>query len=660
MMSILCWPEIFHSQAFSRFDLYGENLRTLTKISALKSSVYHAVQSLPEMWSMAAKQFATVVAVHDSHSKPEIKLTYAQLYEQMQHFGSGLQVLGIQASSEDAIPPRVALFSDNNPRWLIADQGILQSGAADVVRGAQASREELVFILKHSGAIALVVQDIELLNKIRAEITNLPLQFVVVLSDEPVPEDSLKIVSFKGLIQLGKAHKLQPVVQTDRTLATLMYTSGTSGKPKGVMLTHGNLMHQVNAAFTVVQPQAGERVLSILPSWHAYERSFEYFIFSNGCTQIYTNIRCVKQDLKDYQPAYMVGVPRLWESIYEGIQRQFREQPKRKQKLVNFFLNNSQRYILARRKAQGLNLEQLEASARERTIAALQAILLAPIHQLADKLVYQKVRAGVGGQLKFVVSGGGSIAQHLEDFFEIVGIEILGGYGLTETAPITHVRRQWRNLRGADGEPLPNTETRIVDPETRRDLPIGTKGLILLRGPQVMKGYYNDPEATAKAIDAEGWFDSGDLGMVTQHNDLIITGRAKDTIVLTNGENIEPQPIEDACLQSPYIDQIMLVGQDQKFLGALVVPNLETLAAWVGETPNLQSQPVQDLIRQELTRLVQQRPCFHPDERIGAFCLLTEPFTVENGCLTHKLSVRRNIVMERYQSSVDEMFAEKR
>jgi long-chain acyl-CoA synthetase len=396
-------------------------------------------------------------------------------------------------------------------------------------------------------------------------------------------------------------------------------------------------------------------VLSILPSWHAYERSFEYFIFSNGCTQMYTNIRLVKTDLKTYKPAYMVGVPRLWESIYEGIQKQFREQPANKQKLINFFLNTSQRYILARRDAKGLNLDQLESSARERTIAALKAIALAPIHNLADKLVYQKVRAGLGGQLRFVVSGGGSIAQHLEDFFEIVGIEILGGYGLTETAPITHVRRLWRNIRGADGEPLPETETRIVDPDTRKDLPIGTKGLILLRGPQVMKGYYKDPEATAKAINPGGWFDTGDLGMVTRYNDLIITGRAKDTIVLTNGENIEPQPLEDACLRSPYIDQIMLVGQDQKFLGALVVPNLETLAQ-AGKTPDLKSQAVQDLFRQELTRLVKERPGYRPDERIGSFLLLDEPFTIENGCLTQKLSLRRNVVMERYQGIVNEMF----
>ncbi len=180
--------------------------------------------------------------------------------------------------------------------------------------------------------------------------------------------------------------------------------------------------------------------------------------------------------------------------------------------------------------------------------------------------------------------------------------------------------------------------------------------MILLRGPQVMKGYYENPEATAKAINPEGWFETGDLGMVTRYNDLIITGRAKDTIVLTTGENIEPQPIEDACLRSPYIDQIILVGQDQKVLGALVVPNLETLEQWADTKPDLKSQAVHDLFRQELTRLVKERSGYRPDERIGPFRLLDEPFTVENGCLTQKLSLRRNVVMERYQGIVNEMF----
>lgn len=618
--------------------------------------LYQSVQSLPEMWSIAAKQFSNILAVHDPHGNPETKLTYAQLYDQMQKFAAGIQALEFQVDSSDDVPPRIALFSDNCPRWLIADQGIMRSGAVDVVRGAQADPLELRYILEHSGAVGVVLQDAELLNKLRGILAEVPIQFVILLTDEAVTSDTYKVMTFSELMKLGRSHTLQPVQQDRNTLATLMYTSGTSGMPKGVMLTHGNLIYEVNGAYAVAQPQPGERVLSILPIWHCYERTFEYFIFSNGCTQIYTNIRYVKKDLKDFHPNYMVGVPRLWESIYEGIQKQFREQPAKKQKLVKFFLEQSQKYITARRTARNLNLDNLNPSGSEKLSASVKAALLSPLHLLGDRLVYQKVRAGTGGALKFVVSGGGSIADHLEDFFEIVGITILGGYGLTETAPITHVRRPWRNVRGADGEPLPTTETRIVDPETRQDLPIGQKGLILLRGHQIMQGYYKNPEATAKAIDKDGWFDTGDLGMVTQYDDLIITGRAKDTIVLTNGENIEPQPIEDVCLRSPYIDQIMLVGQDQKVLGALIVPNMEALEQW--GSADLNSSAVQDLFRGELARLVKERPGYRPDDRIGNFRLLSEPFSMENGLLTQTLKIRRNVVMERYQGMIDEMFSQ--
>lgn len=616
--------------------------------------LYSNVQSLPEVWSIAANQFANVLAVHDPHSSPEVKLTYAQLYDQMQAFAAGIQALGVHVEDGDSVPPRIALFSDNCPRWLVADQGIMRSGAVDVVRGAQADPVELRYILEHSGSVGVVLQDAELLKKLRGILSEVPLQFVILLSDEAVTSETYKVMTFSEVLEIGRSHSLQPVQQDRSTLATLMYTSGTSGMPKGVMLSHGNLIYEINGAYAVAQPEAGERVLSILPIWHSYERSFEYFIFSNGCTQIYTNIRFVKKDLKEFQPHYMVGVPRLWESIYEGIQKQFRDQPARKQKLVKFFLEQSQKYILAQRTAKNLNLDNLNPSATEKFTATVKAALRFPLHLLGDRLVYQKVRAGTGGQIKFVVSGGGSIADHLEDFFEIVGINILGGYGLTETSPITHARRPWRNVRGADGEPLPTTETRIVDPETRQDLAIGQKGLILLRGHQIMQGYYKNPEATAKAIDKDGWFDTGDLGMVTPHDDLIITGRAKDTIVLTNGENIEPQPIEDACLRSVYIDQIMLVGQDQKVLGALVVPNMEALEQW-GST-DLNSSSVQDLFRGELARLVKDRPAYRPDDRIGCFRLLSEPFSIENGLLTQTLKIRRNVVMERYQGMIDEMF----
>ncbi|MGC1396324.1 MAG: AMP-binding protein [Coleofasciculaceae cyanobacterium] len=641
-----------------------DNLKLLTD--------YSKIQSLPEIWSIAAQKFANVVALNSPHAQPSVILTYSQLNQQIKQFAAGLQALGITPQLDDqGIPTRVALVADNSPRWLIADQGIMTAGAANVVRSAQAEREELLFILAESGSIALVVEDLKTLAKIRDRLDSLPIEFVVLLSDENIdPDETLKISNFTQLMTAGANLTPQPPTHNQDTLATLMYTSGTSGKPKGVMLTHGNLLHQVKTCGAVIPTPPGTRILSILPSWHAYERSVEYYLLSQGCTQIYTNLRNFKKDLKEFKPQLMVGVPRLWESIYEGVQKQFREQPESKQKLVNNLLALSQRYIEAQRLAQGLSLEKLNTTSTERLKAKIKAAALLPVHKLADKLVYKKVREATGGQLQQVISGGGSLAKHLENFFEIVGIEVLVGYGLTETAPITNVRRPWHNLRGSSGQPMLYTENKIVDPETRKPLPVGQRGLVLLRGPQVMKGYYKNPEATAKAIDSEGWFDSGDLGLITPDHNLVLTGRAKDTIVLTNGENIEPQPIEDACLRSAYIDQIMLVGQDQRSLGALIVPNLEALQQWAISQKlqlpateqslknlDLDSKEVQNLFRTELNREVQNRPGYRPDDRISTFKLILEPFSVENGMMTQTLKIRKPVVTEHYRDIINKMFA---
>jgi long-chain acyl-CoA synthetase len=641
----------------------------------LSQAIVYDVQSLPEIWSLAAQRFGSAIALYAPHLKPAVQLTFTQLAEQMRQCASGLQFLGIHPGD------RICLFADNSPRWLVADQGMMLAGAVNAVRSSQADSDELYFLLENSGSIALFVEDIATFDKLRDRLPSLPLRFVVLISDETPPTlDSIRVLNFTQLMEAGANHGFQPVSRSSNELATLIYTSGTTGKPKGAMLTHANLLHQVNTLGAVVQPRLGDRVLSILPTWHAYERSAEYFLIAQGCTQVYTSIRTVKKDLAEYKPQFMVSVPRIWESIYEGIQKQFREQPEKKQKLIRFFLNVSDRYIHARRLWNNLELLRREPSLPERLLAGLQMIVLAPLHALGEKLVYSKVRQGAtGGEFRQAISGGGSLARHIDDFFEIMGIEVLVGYGLTETSPVTNARRPWRNLRGSAGQTIPGTEIQIVDQESRKPLSVGDRGLVLIRGPQVMQGYYNNPEATRKAIDANGWFDSGDLGWVTEQGDLVLTGRAKDTIVLTNGENIEPQPIEDACLRSAYVDQIMLVGQDQKSLGALIVPNLDALEKWANgqgytlelsgltslpytPTPaaqqplSLDSKQIQDLLRKELNREVQNRPGYRADDRIGPFRLLLEPFSIENGLLTQTLKVRRNVVMDRYQGMINEMF----
>ncbi|BAY81423.1 AMP-dependent synthetase and ligase [Calothrix parasitica NIES-267] len=640
---------------------------------------YSEIKSLSEIWEIAANKFGDATALIDPHSKPSTTLTYSQLHYQIQQFAAAIQALGIPQNAEENIPPRVALFADNSHRWMIADQGIIMAGAANAVRSSSADREELLYILEHSGSIGLVVENIKTLNKLAPEIYNksskISLQWIVLLFDEEPNENKniqdsqtdIRIINFSQLIQLATNFKFQSVESNPQKLATLIYTSGTTGKPKGVMLSHSNFIHQISTITAIIQPSVGDKTLSILPTWHSFGRAGEYYTLSQGCTQVYTNRRYLKQDLQQYKPHYVIGVPRLWESIYEGIQKSFRDKSPRMQKLINNFLKVSGRYTKAVRTWKKLDLENLNPTSSEIINAWKTTILLAPLQFLGENIVYKKIQQATGGNVKQLICGGGSLAKHLEDFFEIAGIEILVGYGLTETSPVLSARRYYRNLRGSSGKPIPGTEIKIVDLETGQTLPNNAKGLLMARGEQLMQGYYLNPEATRKAIDSEGWFNTGDIGWLTTENQIVITGRVKDTIVLTNGENIEPQPIESACLRSDFIDQIMIVGQDKKSLGALIVPNFEALEAWVLNqsssiansdiNANLNNQIIRDLFREELNREVRNRPGYRRDDEIIVFELIPEPFTIENGLLTQTLKVRRNVVMERYENAIVNLYS---
>ncbi|MGD1859768.1 MAG: long-chain fatty acid--CoA ligase [Leptolyngbyaceae cyanobacterium] len=632
---------------------------------------YEHIQSLPEVWPLAAERYGTQLAMDDPHYQPSAQLTYQQLWSTIQQFAAGLQNLGMAPRAH------VALFADNSHRWFIADQGVMAAGGIDAVRSAQAETEELRYIAEHSESTILIVENLKLWQRLSDRFQDLPLQFIVLLSDEPVPENCpFKTINFGQLLDIGSQHAWQKVPVESDSLATLIYTSGTTGKPKGVMITHANLLYQITTLGAVVQPQPGDRVLGLLPTWHTFGRTAEYLLYAQGCTQTYTGIRHIKADFKAVKPQYMVGVPRIWESIYEGAQKQFREQPTSKQKLVNTLMWGSTKYVQNQRTANELSLDHPHTSAIRRLGSRLLQGIMWPLHQLGEKLVYSKVREATGGQVKQLISGGGSLARHIDLFFEIIDVPILVGYGLTETSPVVSARRVWRNLRGASGQPIPGTEFKIVDPETRSPLSLEQKGLVLVRGPQIMRGYYKNPEATQKAIDPEGWFDTGDLGYLTADNNIVLTGRAKDTIVLTNGENIEPQPIEDVCVQSSYIDQMMLVGQDQRSLGALIVPNFDALQKWAAAqslyfdvpeqaadnsqnwpTITLEDDRIQKLFREELNRRVKDRPGYRPDDRIGPFCLITTPFSIEDGTMTQTLKIKRPVVTARYHDMIDGMFA---
>jgi long-chain acyl-CoA synthetase len=626
---------------------------------------WSSIGGIEQLWPELEALHGDAPALEAPHQRPPESLSYRQLRQGIEAAATAFAALGVAAGDV------VALFAENGPRWLLADQGLMRAGAADAVRGSAAPPEELRYILADSGAIALVVESAALLEKLALDASQRArLRFVLVLEGEaaaswpnadgdPDPSAAPPCLSWQQLLEraAGAAVPAWPSGGAQR-LATLIYTSGTTGEPKGVPLSHANLLHQVRQLGVAVAAQPGERVLSVLPIWHAYERSAEYFLFSCGACQSYTGLKHFRTDLQKVRPQYMISVPRIWEALEAGFNDALAAMPLLRQRLLKAALAHSGRFALCRRQARDLTLAPVPPW--QRLLAGAEAGLRWPLHALAAALLWPQVRRQLtGGELRTAISGGGALPSHVDAFFEAIGIELLVGYGLTETAPVLTCRRPWANRRGSAGRPLDGTAIKIVDPESRRPVAIGERGLVLARGPQVMAGYFGKPGATAKAIDAEGWFDTGDLGLLLADGSLVLTGRAKDTIVLSNGENIEPGPLEEALTASPLLEQVMLVGQDRKQLAALLVPRPEPLQAWAaaqglplpatGGLPAAGERADPALLRalsRECNQLLAARPGSRPEERLAAVALVA-PFTIDNGLLTQTLKQRRDRISAR-------------
>jgi long-chain acyl-CoA synthetase len=630
---------------------------------------WSALQGLDQLWPELERQYGDAVALvapHDSEDKQTV--SFSALRQRIDQAAAGFAALGLGAGEV------VALFAENGPRWLVADQGLMRCGAANAVRGSSAPVEELRYILADAGSVGLVVESAALLARLGLDGEACQrLRFVVLLEGEapaaPGPAN-LPCLSWASFMAQGAAAPL-PAAPSGGAgrLATLLYTSGTTGEPKGVPLSHGNLLHQVRSLGALVDPKPGDEVLSVLPIWHAYERSVEYFLLSCGCRQTYTTLRNFKNDLQRVRPHYMVSVPRLWEAILSGFEDALAAMPPGRQRLLRAALANSRAFHTARRTARDLTLAPEAASTRLR--AQVESLARWPAEALAAAQLWPRMRQQlVGGRLRTAISGGGALAPYVDGFFEAVGIELLVGYGLTETSPVLTCRRQWANRRGSAGQPLAETSLRIVDPESRRTLAIGERGLVLARGPQVMAGYWGKPEATAKVLDGEGWFDTGDLGLLMADGTLVLTGRAKDTIVLSSGENIEPGPLEDALAALPMVEQVMVVGQDRRQLGLLLVPKAEALAAWAsaqglpgskgseaGEAGPLPADPaLLKALSREFNRVLAARAGSRPDERLAGVAVVA-PFTIENGLLTQTLKQRRDRIAKRDAAAIEALYS---
>uniref|UniRef100_A0A1D1Z3V4 4-coumarate--CoA ligase n=3 Tax=Anthurium amnicola TaxID=1678845 RepID=A0A1D1Z3V4_9ARAE len=640
-------------------------------------------KAVPDIWKSSAEKYGDRVALVDPYHDPPSKMTYKQVEQEILNFSEGLRVIGI-------IPDeKLALFADNSCRWLVADQGIMATGAINVVRGTRSSDEELLKIYNHSESVALVVDTPEFLNRLAESLfMSAEIRFVILLWGDKSVLDSkmsskIPIFTYKEILDMGQnsrdslmdsmqiGHHIYDTIDPD-DVATFIYTSGTSSSPKGVMLTHRNILHQIKNLWDIVPAEPGDRFVSMLPPWHVYERVCEYFIFTYGIEQVYTTVKKLKEDLRRYQPEYLISVPLVYETLYSAIQKQISTSSAARKFVAGSLINISFLYMEAKRVYEGKVLtgkrQQLFIFAvildwvRARVIAAL----LWPLHILAIQLVYRKIHSAIG-MSKAGISAGGSLPLHIDRFFEAIGVKLQNGYGLTETSPAVAVRRPKCNVLGTVGHPIKHTEIKVVDSETGRVLPDGSKGIIKVRGPQVMKGYYKNPSATDKALDVDGWFNTGDIGWIAPNmagrsrccgGMLVLEGRAKDTIVLTTGENVEPSELEEAAMKSSLIKQIVVIGQDQRRLGALIVPEKEELALAAKRLSNannisseLSTEEVMRMIRDELTTWTSG--CSF---QIGPILLLDEPFTIDNGSMTPTMKVRRDRVIDRYKDQIGELY----
>jgi len=484
---------------------------------------------------------------------------------------------------------RVGLIAENSPRWLHAYAGILAAGGVVVPRGTDIGAEELRRILDHAECGVVLVGT----ERTAAEVPQGRRVLRLDAPDFPAPEAP----STSDLERYA-------ALRAPHDLAVILYTSGTTGRPKGVMLEQRNIAHNIRVLPALVGIEPGDLWVSVLPSWHTFEQTVELVGVATGCQIVYSSKRRLRDDLREHRPHYFASVPRIWETIHKGTLDAIRERGK----VASFLFDASYAGSRMWRRGNPLGL---------------------PLHLLGKVLFYRRIAETIGGRLKFAISGGGAIPPHVDEFFACVGIPLLVGYGLTETAPVAALRYPEDNVIGTIGRAAPETELRI-----------SPQGTIQVRGPQVMRGYYKDEELTRAVLDADGWFETGDLGRMTEKGDLIFVGRAKETIVLSGGENIEPEPIESALLKTGIFHQVMLVGQDRKTLAALVVP---------------ETSVTDERIEDALKRCTGAPGGFRTFEAVSRFARVP-PFTPENGLLTGTLKLRRNAIAGQHAELIDSLY----
>ncbi len=595
-------------------------------------------QNLAQMFYTTCQTFGDKVGMMFKKGGSYQSIRYKEIQETVTRLANGLAALGVQKGD------KVVLLSENRVEWSWSDYAVLSNGAATVPIYPTLLAPHIKFITNNSDAKVMIVSNDHQLAKVMEVLDDLPrVEHLVIIDPGEIQHD--KLITFQELQKKGEAFlqanpdEIKQRVEATQVddLATIIYTSGTTGEPKGVMLTHGNFLSNIEASLRALPITPDEIFLSFLPLSHVFERMVGHFLATyQGCTVAYAeSIETVPQNLLEVRPTLMASVPRFFEKVYGRVMESLEAGSSVKKSLFMW--------------AVGVGKEALKYKQNGKPIPGG---LFALKYKLADKLVFSKLKERVGGRIKFFVSGGAPLSREIGEFFGSADLLILEGYGLTETSPVISVNRLEKFKFGSVGLPLDNVEVKIAE-----------DGEILTRGPHVMKGYYKNEAATKEAIDEEGWFHTGDIGIIDEDGFLVITDRKKNLIVTAGGKNVAPQPIENLLITSQYIEQAVVIGDKRKFISALIVPNLEALKAFAQErgityqsTRELLDHPeVNKLIRQEIDNVSGDLARY---ETIKKFALIEEPFTIESGELTPTLKVKRRVVEERYKDIIDKMYEE--
>jgi long-chain acyl-CoA synthetase len=592
--------------------------------------------TLPQLFFGAVEKYDKPDALQHKVNGTYQPISSRKLADRVRHAALGLRELGIQPGD------RVAILSENRPEWAIADYACVTSGVTDVPLYPNLPPDQAAYIIRDSGAVAIFVSDAAQAAKIASVRNGLPaLRTIITFAPQPLPgaEHTLAELEAKGAAVDDAAHRDAYRAAADAVkpndLATLIYTSGTTGEPKGVMLTHDNLFSNVMASADAIPFDENEVGLSFLPLSHIFERmAGHYLMFHVGCSIAYAqSMDTVPIDMQTVRPTLVLSVPRLYEKMYARVLENALAGGALKQRI----------FFWARAVA--------EQWADVKLAGEEPAGLLALQYRVAQKLVFSKLKARTGGRLRYFVSGGAPLAPEINKFFYAAGLVILEGYGLTETSPVIAVNTPRAFRIGSVGKPVPGVEVKIE-----------SDGEILTRGPHVMRGYYNKPEATRDAIDNAGWFHSGDIGVLTD-DFLSITDRKKDIIVTAGGKNIAPQPIENAIKTNKYVSQAVVIGDKRKFPVVLVVPNWEHLEKyaklkniiWTDRSQLLEMPTIHAKMDKEVRGQFAGLAHFEMPKKIA---LLEHDFSIERGELTPTLKVKRRVIDRTYKSVIDKLYAD--